>query len=370
MKQKLLFVFAIIISNAICFAQNQNDSIQWQQTVTISNEVIPADADSTWGYHQHYGSQYARLLKLKNGTWLAGYTIAPNKGYEKQTSGGLELQISQSSDDGKHWTVLSSLKDEGRDLDNAQLIQLKDGSILLACRSVRWQESYRLKVYKSTDEGKTWAYLSTIDSNEGKPGELGKPDKGIYEPHFYVLDDGRLSVMYANEKHVTETPSYSQIISQKISNDDGKTWDKEIWVAYEEGHNASRPGMPVWTKMKNGDYIVVYEVCGPEKCGIYNKTSKDGTHWERGLGNPIKDQLGAPYVLSLSSGKLIVTSNSSNISLSEDYYGDHWQTINKAFEQSLWPAIYQFNNNTIGVVSAEKRPEGGTSVQIRFGNIQ
>ncbi len=147
--KRLWFVFAIFISNAV-FAQNKTASIAWGQTVTISNEPIPTDADSTWGYHQHYGSQYARLLKLKNGTWLSGYTIAPNKGYEKQTTGGLQLQISQSTDDGKHWTVLSSLKEEGRDLDNAQLIQLKDGSILLASRSVRWQESYRLKVYQSS----------------------------------------------------------------------------------------------------------------------------------------------------------------------------------------------------------------------------
>ncbi|MDQ2753063.1 MAG: glycoside hydrolase [Bacteroidota bacterium] len=369
MKQRLMFVFTVIISQAVCFAQNKKGSIAWGQTVTISNEPTPANADSTWGYHQRYGSQYARLLQLKNGSWLAGYTVAPNKGYQKQTEGGLQLQISQSMDNGKHWTVLSSLKDEGRDLDNAQLIQLKDGSVLLACRSVRWQESYRLQVYKSTDGGKIWRYQSTIDANEGKAGELGKPDKGIYEPHFYVLDDGRLSVMYANEKHVTETPSYSQIISQKISDDKGKTWGKEIWVAYEEGHNASRPGMPVWTKMKNENYIVVYEVCGPEKCAIYNKKSKDGIHWERGLGKPVKDQLGAPFILSLSNGDLIVTSNSSNISMSSDY-GAHWQTVNKAFQQSLWPALYQFNNNTIGVVSAEKRPEGGTEVQVQFGIVQ
>lgn len=366
--KELWFVFAIIFTHPL-FGQNQTDRIAWQQTITISNEATPSNADSTWGYHQHYGSQYARLLKLQNGTWLAGYTIAPNKGYEKQTNGGLQLQISRSQDDGKHWAVLSSLQDEGRDLDNAQLIQLKDGSILLACRSVRWQESYRLKVYKSSDNGKTWVYLSAIDSNEGKRDELGNPDKGIYEPHFYVLNDGRLSVMYANEKHVTEIPSYSQIISQKISSDGGKTWGKEIWVAYEEGHNASRPGMPVWTKMKDGNYIVTYEVCGPEKCNIYCKMSKDGIHWEKGLGKPIKDQLGAPYVLSLTNGNLIVTSNSSNISISKDF-GAHWETINKAFERSLWPALYQFSNNTIGAVSAEQRLEGGTAVQVRFGNIQ
>jgi hypothetical protein len=40
----------------------------------------------------------------------------------------------------------------------------------------------------------------------GKPGELGHPDKGIYEPHLYILNNGSLSVMYANEKHVIENP--------------------------------------------------------------------------------------------------------------------------------------------------------------------
>lgn len=252
MNRILLLILLLKIGNNNCYSQ-ASDAVSWGQTVIISNEPIPAGADSTWGFYGYYGSEYARLLQLKNGSWLAGYTISTNKGYKKDSAGGLQLQISKSIDEGKHWTVLSGIKDPGRDLDNAQLIQLKDGTILLACRSVRWQESYRLPVYKSVDGGKNWQYLSTIDSNEGKPGELGHPDKGMYESHMYILDDGRLSVMYANEKHVSETPSYSQIIAQKTSGDNGKTWGKEIWVAYEEGHNASRPGMPVWTKMKNGD---------------------------------------------------------------------------------------------------------------------
>jgi len=365
MKKILLLILFLKTGNNICNAQAA-DSITWQQTAVISNEPIPAGADSSWGFYGHYGSEYARLLQLKDGTWLAGYTISTNKGYVKDSTGGLQLQISASKDGGKHWTVLSSIKDEGRDLDNAQLIQLKDGTILLACRSVRWFESYHLPVYKSTDNGKSWQYLSTIDSNEGKPGELGHPDKGIYEPHMYLLDDGRLSVMYANEKHVSETPSYSQIIAQKTSGDGGKTWGKENWVAYEEGHNASRPGMPVWTKMKNGGYILVYEICGPEKCNIYFKKSKNGINWPAGLGTRIPDQLGGPFILSLPNGNLLVTSNSSNISLSKDY-GAHWQTINHAFPQSLWPAMYVVGKNEVGVVSAEKRLSGGNSVLMRFG---
>ncbi|MFD2878998.1 hypothetical protein ACFTAO_28255 [Paenibacillus rhizoplanae] len=36
-----------------------------------------------------------------------------------------------------------------------------------------------------------------------------------------LLNDGSVAVMYASEKHVTENPSYSQIISQKISTNGG-----------------------------------------------------------------------------------------------------------------------------------------------------
>jgi len=328
-------------------------------------QILPVQPDTT----NAYGSQYGRLLQLKNGTWLAAYTVSDNAGYQKDPTGGLRLEIAASHDRCRTWKKTALLKDPGRDLDNAQMIQLKDGSILLACRSVRWQESYILPVYKSSDLGKTWKRLSVIDQNEGKPGALGKPDKGIYEPHFYFLNDGRLSVMYANEKHVTESPSYSQIISQKISPDQGKTWDEEIWVAYEPGHPESRPGMPVWTKMKNNEYIVVYEICGPEACNIYYKISEDGINWPQGLGTNIPDQLGAPYILALSNGDLILTSNKSTVSVSHDF-GSTWTAAAKAWNKTVWPALYQTGKNEIIAVNSLVSKKGPHVVSIRIGNFR
>lgn len=374
MKLKPVLLIALTAISAGVFSQSKT-TINWKQQVLINNIPVFTDsgkvpeAGGTNGRkHGLYGSQYARLLRLSNGTWLAAYTVSRNNGYAKDPTGGLELEVAQSSDNGQHWKPIGVITDHGRDLDNAEMIQCKDGSILLACRSVRWQESYLLPVYKSTDAGKTWKRISIIDKNEGKPGELGKPDKGVYEPHLYFLDNGKLSVMYANEIHVTENPSYSQIISQKISDDAGATWGKEIWVAYEKGHNASRPGMPVWTKMKNGKFIVVYEICGPEKCNIYYKISDDGISWPEGLGNIIPDQLGGPYILSCSNGSLVVTSNSSNISVSDDY-GLHWRKIESAWPKTLWPSLYEFDKNKVAAVNSVPRSEGGNNIQLRFGEI-
>jgi len=340
--------------------------IQWG-TKTLVRNVVP---DS----NGRYGSQYARMLQLKDGSWLMGYTISSGKRYDKYqpygpaSTGGLKLEISASADRGRTWTVLSAISDPGRDLDNAQLIEAPDGAILLSCRSVRWQESYILRVYRSGDKGLHWEKWSVIDSTAGAPGALGHPDKGIYEPHFYYLSDGRLAVQYANEKHVVENPSYSQIISEKISSDQGRTWGPEIWVAYEPGHPASRPGMPVWTRMVNGQYISVYEICGPEKCNVYYKISSDGVEWPVGLGTPIPDQLGGPFVLGLTDGRLVVTSNSNHFSISDDL-GKTWRTVVSPWQQMLWGSLYQAGGGRIISVNSARRPEGGNNIQLAVGEM-
>lgn len=354
---KSYLLLLMLGSHFTAFCQSASP-IQWGQILAVQPDTTNA-----------YGSQYGRLLQLKNGNWMSAYTVSDNKGYQKDQTGGLRLEVSISRDRCRTWKKLAVLKDPGRDLDNAQLIQLKDGSILLACRSVRWQESYILPVYKSSDLGKTWKRFSVIDRNEGKPGELGKPDQGIYEPHFYFLNDGRLSVMYANEKHVTESPSYSQIISQKISADQGKTWGKEIWVAYEPGHPDSRPGMSVWTKMNNNNYIVAYEICGPEGCNIYYKISKDGINWPVGLGTNVPDQLGAPYIVALKNGTLVLTSNSSAVSVSQDF-GLTWKTADRAWDKTVWPALYQTGKDEIVAVNSFSNKKGPHVVSIRLGKIK
>jgi len=370
--------FSICILSLLIMARleaQSSFSATWGEPVIINNMPIFKDAgkvkDAVDYYRKqgNYGSQYVRMIILKNGIWLAGYTIARNNGYSKSLTGGLELQISSSEDRGKHWKRLAIISDPGRDLDNTQMIQLGDGSILLACRTVRWQESYILTVYKSTDAGRNWKRFSVIDSIAGEPGSLGNPDKGIYEPHFNFLDDGRLAVMYASEKPVTENPSYSQVISQKISEDSGHTWGKEIRVAYEPGHPASRPGMPVWTKMNNGKYIVVYEVCGPEKCQVHYKISENGTAWPEGLGTAIPNQVGGPFILSLDDGTLVTTSNAGNISVSNDY-GETWTKTTRAWPKSFWGTLYQTGPKQIVSLNSVFRKEGGNNVQIKPGKFK
>jgi hypothetical protein len=352
--------------------------ILWKDTVMIKNIPVHSAVKPTLTDRTNFGSEYCRLLKLSNSKWLAVYTVSYNKGYLLEPNAGLQLEIAQSNDNGQHWKKISLISDPGRDLDNGELTLLKDGSLRLACRSVRWQQSYRLPVYKSTDRGKSWKRISVIDANEGKPGELGNPDQGVYEPHMLQMDNGDLAVMYASEKHILETGHLPQVVSQRISKDMGKSWGEEVPVVFSYPNNLSRPGMPVWTRMKNGKYILVYEICGTEKCNIFYKISDDGIKWESGFGNYVGGN-GGPFIVSLDNGQLILTSNTGELLISDDYGKNWYYTISPwkykvrysvDWNQTVWSSIYQFGPNQIGAIASINREAGGHNIQMRYGEFK
>ena len=131
----------------------------------------------------------------------------------------------------------------------------------------------------------------------------------------------------------------------------------------------ARPGMPVWAKMKNGKYIVVYEICGPDKCQVHYKTSDDGVNWPAGLGTKIPDQVGGPYITSLKDGRLLVTSNIGNVSVSDDF-GKTWTLTDRPWTQTLWGSIYEGTKDQLFFVNSVAREEGGNNIQIKAATIR
>lgn len=324
-----------------------------------------------------FGSQFPRMTQLADDSWMIVYTIYENDGYTHDPGGGTELQVARSTDDGRTWSVLATLSDPGRDLDNGHIVELDDGSLLLAYRSVIWQQSYRVQVQKSTNGGSSWSLESTIDSNEGgSPGSLGNPDRGVYEPFMHVLDDDRVVVMYANEKYALDSPAYAQVISMRVSNDDGASWGSESFPVRDLTNSASRPGMPVFTPMANDEWALVYELCGTDDCNAWIKTTDDLFDWGTGLGTRLVNQFSAPYIISLDDGRLVVTSNTHEISISRDFGETFYLDDTQPFEHlhvdgNLWPALAQTGSDEIAVVVSAGRPAGfpapGHNIQISFG---
>lgn len=190
-----------------------------------------------------------------------------------------------------------------------------------------------------------------------------------------MLPDGRVAGFYANEKHADDTLCYSQIISERVSSDGGETWGPEIYAAAQPGVRtpqgvcaSARPGMPGFARLANGQYILVFEVCGTppdgDNCNIHYKISNDGTTWSNDLGTNIPDQVGGPYVCVLPTGRILVTSNTNQISISDDNGGSWHLNDPPAWiagpDDPTWPAIYQTETREVGVVM-------NGAIRINFG---
>ena len=362
--------------------------ITWSGAVGINCEPTFEDkgADARGIHPGRFGSQYPRMAFFENGTWLIVYTVYRNNGYLADKNGGNTLVIAKSIDRGKTWNEIAQLSDPGRDLDNGQLLILTGQTVLLACRSVIWQTSYKLYIYKSTDGGSTWTRIGLIDENSGADEALGNPDRGVYEPHMLLLPDGSVSVMYASEKEACANPAFSQIIVQKNSRDGGITWAEEGLPVRDTKNSNARPGMPVWDRLQNGEYILVYEIIATEGGDVFWKTSLNGVTWPDGIGNRIPEQKGGSFILPLKEGGLLATSNTHHVSISNDggkswivNPDSPWETLwmeavdNGATctvkDGNVWPAMYQINEREIVFVTSAGRKAGGNEIQFKVGTL-
>ena len=102
---------------------------------------------------------WGRMTKLANGDWLSVYTLFP-------AGQPTILEIARSTDNARTWSVVTTVSEAGRNVDNGELFQLPNGTVLAAMRSVINGQSYRLTVHQSTNNGASFSYLSLIDANE------------------------------------------------------------------------------------------------------------------------------------------------------------------------------------------------------------
>ncbi len=317
------------------------DPIAWGATVTLEGE---------------HPASWARMVWLDDGEWLAAYAVFGEPD-------GTVIHVKRSVDDMRSWALVTRIAEPGRQLDNAFLVRLADGDVLLAMRSLVAKRSYRVQVYRSRDGGKSFRFLSVIDANE-RP--RGSESVGVWEPFVHQLPDGRVVALYANEKRSVARPAYSQVISQRVSRDGGRTWGRERPVVAEAGGGRDRPGEPNVVRVKDGTYVMFYEVCGSEDCTGHLSTSRDGTSWSPISRATIPGVYQNPQGLALPDGTLVVTSNSAGVVVSRDR-GATWQSNAPAFDSSAWGALYQTGPNEVALVTGTG--EKPRRLVIRFGTV-
>ena len=78
----------------------------------------------------------------------------------------------------------------------------------------------RVEVFKSTDHGRSWQYLSDCTRTSGLPDTIGH---GIWEPWFLLAPDNTLACFISDERPAN-SPTNNQVIGHYTSTDGGRTW--------------------------------------------------------------------------------------------------------------------------------------------------
>ncbi|KQR52037.1 glycosyl hydrolase family 31 [Leifsonia sp. Leaf336] len=298
------------------------------------------------------GTTYAKNIVLKysgssNGTQLVTYDQLV------LVNGKQVYPIYRSTDDGATWSHLTDIVPNNDFPTLARTAQpflyelpqqvgsLPAGTILLSGMIMPTdRSSSRLVVYKSTDHGASWSYLSTIDT--GGPATYDPTPTSttttVWEPSLIVDGNGKLAAYFSDERQ--KANGVLQAVSYRESSDGGLTWGAEGNVSAPT-NSSDRPGMITVTKLPDGRYLATFEVVNrPSQSNntapAYFKISPDGVTWSpttsigtqitlangRGIGS-------SPYVKWVPTGgpkgMVVVASKwgldaSGNISGGEDFY--------------------------------------------------
>lgn len=165
---------------------------------------------------------------------------------------------------------------------------LNQGDLLAA--GTAWVDgdytTQKVEVFKSTDHGTSWTYLSNCTQTSGLPDTIGH---GIWEPWFLLAPDNTLACFISDERPAG-TATNNQVIGHYTSTNGGQSWSSTLTqdVAFPND-NLARPGMSIVTGLPNGTFLMAYEMCrdatdADHACEVYVKTSSNGLSWGTGAG--------------------------------------------------------------------------------------
>ncbi|GAA1668159.1 hypothetical protein GCM10009830_12440 [Glycomyces endophyticus] len=271
------------------------------------------------------GTTYAKIIVLKSSGGSNGTQIVTFDQLVLE-NGDQVYPIYRSTNDGASWTHVADVNPSDQFPALTRTAQpflfevtettgnLTAGTILLAGMVMpEDRSSSRLVVYKSTNQGTSWSYLSTIDS--GGPAVYDPSPTSttttVWEPSLAIDANGGLVAYYSDERQ--KANGVLQAVSYRRSTDGGQTWGSLVNVSAPT-NQSDRPGMITVAELPDGRYMATFEVVNrPSRsqntAPVYYKISADGLNWgsTTSIGTPIKlaDGRGigsSPYVEWVPSG--------------------------------------------------------------------
>ena len=173
-----------------------------------------------------------------------------------------------------------------------------------------------LELYASADNGSTWKLRRTI----AKGGSYSTT--AIWEPNL-LLANGTLICYYSDSRD----SAHSQKLSLQYSTN-GVTWSAQQNVVALSPETL-RPGMPVVSRLANGNYFLTYEVVNEASdTPTYFQISSNPLSWNSTSIGTLIGSGGSPYNTVLPDGTLLFNDyGSGNVLINTDNGAGSWTSV-------------------------------------------
>ncbi|MGW7691726.1 sialidase family protein [Streptomyces asiaticus] len=226
------------------------------------------------------GALYPRAIRLEHSGKDNGRVLASTVVHDGGNGIGA---VQESTDGGASFGQVGTIADpksaDGRGLCCATLYELPRQVGDMPAGTLLWAASFgqderpaprmSIRVFKSTDVGRHWSYLSTAAA-------ATDTSKGLWEPEFSIDAEGNLVCHYSDETD----PRHSQKLVA-VRSRDGVSWSG-LHDTVASAPASDRPGMAVVRKLPSGTYVMTYEICSDDpkfSCVVHYRTSPDGWDW-------------------------------------------------------------------------------------------
>lgn len=239
---------------------------------------------------------YPRLAQLSDGSILSSFT--------RREENQRVLQIAKSTDGGRSFTDFAEVVRGVGDVDNMYLLEASPLIVLAAFRNHDIGSSgpthFRITVYGSSDNGKSWGFLSHAAEKDAP--------FGLWEPFMRLGRDGEVQLTYSQEF----APD-NQRTMRALSHDKGRTWSKPECIEGLGPQEKLRDGMNGIAPTTDNGHDALVMVIETTRYGTLNIEAAvsydDGASWRyrHEVCVPTRGHnAGSPQIASWPDGSLAI----------------------------------------------------------------
>ena len=197
----------------------------WGEPVDVTHQIYGAACkDATRKNWQAAFAASGNGVQLRNGRMLFVLAVRESKvNFAKN-------YVMYSDDGGDTWNVSKNAPQSSSGGDEAKIVELNDGSLLMAIRA---KDIYQRRLAKSTDNGETWGeavFRSDL------PSSASNGDIIYYTSTLNGWDKNRIITMFDTKPYTASTPPADPMMY--YSYDEGKTWKGRYTFKGQAGYSS------------------------------------------------------------------------------------------------------------------------------------